>query len=444
MSAEASPDSDATDPTRASWAARFGAAALVLSIFNGTADGAFLGIPIGRIALVAFVVALAMELVRGRRVQVTILGLVLLAQAAWVAISAAASGTLTESLGFFGFVDEILMPAIMFLVAPVAFSSPADRALLIKAITVAMIGVSLITVAQSLGLTALLPGYLSTGVQSGIVQRGTGPSLQVAANGATLAMSAGVAIVLLRNSVGRWRIAAWLGLIGLSVGCFLTLTRSVWLAWIAAIITFAIFDARARKAVLAAAVPLVAAALAAAAFIPALGSAVDERLTTVRSLYDRTNTNAAAVKMLEENAVTGVGWRRFLPEVDNYVRQLDLAPLTSVHIPAHNVLLARGAELGLVGLALFVAALLLGPVRVLVLSAPTGDRQWRAIAAAAFAAWFCVAMSTPMGYTFPNYFLWLSTGLALTAARSTSIGGRSTSGTALPTAFQRRRLPSAG
>ena len=102
---------------------------------------------------------------------------------------------------------------------------------------------------------------------------------------------------------------------------------------------------------------LSAAALALAIlFVPGFQSHAEERQGDQRPIWDRYNSNAAAVRAIKDKPLFGVGWQAWTEKNATYLRQSDDYPLTGTQIEIHNVALSHAAELGLVGLALWAAA----------------------------------------------------------------------------------------
>jgi putative inorganic carbon (HCO3(-)) transporter len=388
-------------------------ATLVLSVFSGH----FGSLPLNRVALLGLLVTAVPRLRAGTfspRAVHALLGL----QVVWVLGSAAWTGTLLEPVGMFAFLDEILVPLVMVVLAPVAFARRSDRLLLLKAMTLLGLYLGAMSTFQALGAVApLFPRYLAEGVAAGEINRAGGPFLQVGGNGAAMAMCIPLALLLCQSAGGGWRVLATVSAAACSWGCLVTLTRSVWLACLAAFFVYFALDPRLRRWLPAFLLGIVGGLGAALAWVPGLYEATVARLSTGRSIDDRTTTNAAAVSMLWEHPLTGVGWARFLANVDDYVRQQDLVPLTNTHIIAHNVVLSRAAELGVVGAVLLLLAVLTGPVRAGLVAPAARDARWQRVLIALFASWLCVAMLTPMGYPFPNYLLWAITGLVLASWR---------------------------
>ena len=104
-------------------------------------------------------------------------------------------------------------------------------------------------------------------------------------------------------------------------------------------------DRRARRLVIPGALALIAIAGIALLSSSSLSDKVDSRLNDAGSVYDRRNTNAAAVRAIEAHPLTGVGWVQFISVSGDYVRQDPDYPVTVTDIEVHNVVLSRTAEL---------------------------------------------------------------------------------------------------
>jgi O-antigen ligase len=338
----------------------------------------------------------------------------MLLQIVWALCSAILVGTIFISASTFALVDELIVPTILLFLAPIAFAAPADQRLLIKAVSSLGVYAGVVSIMQSMGFSgSVFPLHLSSGLLSEEIPRAGGPFLQAGANGAALAMCLPLAFALYRSSHSGWRIFAGISIAASFVGALLTLTRSAWIGALGAAVVYFAYNARLRRLIPVMLGAVATAVVVALVLVPGLFGAVTGRLGTERSLDDRSTTNAAALAMLDQNPIAGVGWGRFLPEVDDYVRQLEDIPLTTTHILAHNVVLSRAAELGAVGALLIVATLLAGPVRASFTRTSMEPGVWQGVLPSAFVGWFTVAMFTPMGYAFPNYLLWILVGIAL-------------------------------
>jgi putative inorganic carbon (hco3(-)) transporter len=88
-----------------------------------------------------------------------------------------------------------------------------------------------------------------------------------------------------------------------------------------------------------------------------------------------------------------------------------------VHIEAHNVFLARAAELGVPGLLLWAVLVLMGPLRLLVARIHSAVGVY-VVAGGSAAAWFVALMAAPLSQRLPNYLVWLLAGVALAQSDS--------------------------
>ena len=335
----------------------------------------------------------------------------LLLQSVWAALSMVWAGTADSQYAIFAWLDQLVVPGIMYLAGVVAFNDEPARRVLLRSVVVVAVYVGGVSVLQFLGVSGpMIPQVLSEDVGSDVLVRAGGPFGQVGANGAALAMSIPFAALVIQQSKGGWRVLGMASLVLSLAGCFLTLTRSVWIAAILSLLFFLAANPSVRRWLMPSIAGLGVAVYTALVLSSALLTAVVERVGTSRSIDDRAITNAAAADMSLTYPLTGVGWGHFLDVVDDWVLQPDADALTNTHIIAHNILLSRAAELGLAGACLLAAAVLLGPVRQAVLLRKRAP-EWTAAVGGAFVGWFVIAMLTPMGYAYANYMLWLMAGV---------------------------------
>ncbi|WP_432547371.1 O-antigen ligase family protein [Kineococcus sp. SYSU DK004] len=402
-------------------------ATIVFNIFSGHWDR--LGVPLGldRIAFAGGVVLLLLDpwAWQQRRLLLRPVHLAVAGLVAVATLSAASVGTLTSSYGLFALLDRIVVPFVVFCVAPVVFSTAARRALLLKTLVLLGLYLGVTAVLETLRLWSLVfPSYIgdsSVGIQFG---RARGPFAASEAMGMACAacfFAAGLAVVRFR---GAWRALSALVVALAGGGVLMSLTRSVWVGLVLGVLVVMVVDRRLRRfipgALLAGAVLVVVLF----ATVPGLRSAVDERAGTTRSVLDRYNTNAAALRIVEHEPLTGVGWMKFLDESPQWVRQADDYPITNVAIEVHNVVLSRAAELGLPGAALFVACVLLGPWRAAVQRRFDDPEllEWRHVSTGMTAVWSVTLMLSPVPYPLPNTLTWLLAGIALTPYLSEGAG----------------------
>jgi O-antigen ligase len=167
-----------------------------------------------------------------------------------------------------------------------------------------------------------------------------------------------------------------------------------------------------RKYLLPGAVLVVLGVLAALALVPGLQAKADARLNDESPVWDRYNTNNAAINMIETRPLFGFGWQTFPTTGPDYMRQADKYPITTHTLEVHNVFLSHAAELGLVGSILWLGALLSAIGGALLRRGPPELHAWRIGLLAIFAAFMSVAMFGPLSYPFPNALLWTWAGIA--------------------------------
>ncbi|MEA2398692.1 MAG: putative inorganic carbon ((-)) transporter, partial [Thermoleophilaceae bacterium] len=159
----------------------------------------------------------------------------------------------------------------------------------------------------------------------------------------------------------------------------------------------------------AAALVLIVGALA---VIPGLSGKVNKRRNdNSETIWARKNSNAAALRMVEARPILGFGWGRFAAASPPYYRQTQDYPMTFLeHL--HNVYLSNAVELGLLGAALWVAALVAAVGGGILRRGPPELRPWKigllAVAIAELVGW----ATAPADYVLPTVLLWLWAGLA--------------------------------
>jgi O-antigen ligase len=390
---------------------------LALSIFSG--DWSYIHIPVPLDRLVLFV-GLAAVLVRplfvadAPRIQIRRIHWVLGAIALYGFGSAAWSGTLTEHTPLFALLDRLgIVPFLLYLVAPAAFPTERQRRTLL---------VTLVVVGAYLGVTAffemigphslVFPSYINdpaVGIHDG---RARGPFLEAGADG--LAMFAGaVACVMIWPTVRRRARAVLVAIIFLCLlGIVLTLTRQVWVGAAVGAVLAMLVSHRLRRWV-----PVVCAAVAlivggALIAVPGLQAKLHGRATTQRSIWDRLNSDEAALRMAESRPLLGYGWGEFTNESSRFYHVAHSYPLTSV-AEVHNVILSNAAELGLLVTVVWLGTLLVVMVAPLRRRGPPELEPWKVGLVAIAVSWFVQANFAPVSYAFDNYLPWLFAAIAL-------------------------------
>lgn len=343
----------------------------------------------------------------------------------WMAIALACVGlsaTWHDTLdgeGVFALLDRFgLIPFLMFACAPVLFGTWGARQFLARAFTVFCLYLSAVSVAQVMGFDPLVwPRYIldpSVGLHP---ERARGPYAEAVANGLMLIFSAALsAVTAVLDRSRRWRVVGILAIPLAAVSVLLTLTRSVWAAALAAAGLSAIFVPALRRWALPLGVLSAGSVLFTYVAVPGFSELATSRGSDQWPLWDRLNTNWAAVRMLLDNPLTGVGWTRSDDVMVEYIRQGSDYPVTtaSARIEIHNVFLSRLAELGLVGATPWAAALGAAIAFPLIRRPETAQLQpWRAALLVTAVAWSVAALFGPVPYPQPNYMLWLLGGVVL-------------------------------
>lgn len=413
------------------WSVLLLVAGLLSSVLSGQSERVGLPISPDRVLIPAGV-GLALLAARhrdGGRLCWRAVHTLMVATVLWVAWSAATAGTLTTGSGAFALLDRIVVPFALFAVAPFVLRTAVDRAVLLKGLVLLGLYLGVTAFLEVIGPSSLvLPRYVmdpSVGILFG---RARGPFVAAEADGMVLAaclFAAALGVVRLR---GLWRAFCVAAVPLTGLGVVLTLTRSVWLGTILGVLAVVLLVPALRRRL-----PLiVAAGVAALAMllfaVPSLSSTITERITTVRSLDDRSNTNTAALKAISEEPLTGIGWMRFLEDGTEWVRQSDEYPVTNVRIEIHNVVLSRAAETGIPGAALWVAVVIAGPVAAATRRRPldgrwpqpggfpdAGDARdlagWHLVLIGTGAVWAVCVMLSPVPYPLPNNLFFLLGGM---------------------------------
>jgi putative inorganic carbon (hco3(-)) transporter len=390
--------------------------ALAASMFSGNWGQLGLPLPVDRLLFALGVAGVLVRMpIQRPRVRLGFVHVAIVAAALFVIVSAYLSGTLRTHEGMFALLDKYgLVPFLSFLLAPVVFDTPSRRAVLVGVLTVCGAYLGITALAEATHARGLVwPSYILDAHVGITADRARGPFAESGAMGLGL-WGCGVAAltyVAVRAQARPWQRTAALIVAGLCVlGLVFTLTRAIWAgAAISALLTLVL--ARDLRPLLLPAIVacslLVAGALVT---VPGLRQQVQKRQEQQSSVWDRYNSNAAALRMLEARPLTGFGWARFKETSTPYYRLAFTYPLTSVG-EVHNVFLSNAAELGVFGTFLWLVALVVAVGVPLVRAPPPGMRPWRNGLLAIAVMWFAVANFAPLANVFPNMLLWTWAGL---------------------------------
>jgi O-antigen ligase len=390
--------------------------AIVLSAFSSHWDDLGSPLPLDRIALGLGIFSVLAREWRHRdgRLQTRPIDWMLILVSLYALVSATIAGTIDEEHARFTLLDRYgLLPFLMFFVAPFAFRTEEDRRILLGVLVGLGAYLGVTAILETTGPKSLIvPSYI-TDPSIGIHQdRARGPFAEAAGNGVTMyfcAVAAAIAFVKWKDR--RWRTVA-AGVVALCLlGVVLSLTRAVWLG--AAVGSpLALLAGRETRRYLVPAI-LVAFVLVIAAFatIPGLQHRVQKRTDSKQPLWDRRNSNAAAVRMVEARPLVGFGWGRFSKDSFEYYKQGPDFPLTGVR-DLHNVFLSNAVELGLIGAGLWALAYLAAIGGAIAKRGPPELRPWK-IGLLACALGLAVAWSTaPSAYVLPTLLLFAWAGIA--------------------------------
>lgn len=391
----------------------------MIAVDTTSGNSKLLGFPLPpqRLLLGAGIALLALDRRPWREIALRLRGfhvaaVAFLAVAVW---SAAVAGTLGTSLGFYALLDRLVVPIAAFMFAPVIFATRRDRLLLLKLLTVMGIYLGITAFLEFFGPHGLVfPRYIvdpSVGIQFG---RARGPFVESEADGLVMTVCAFAGGVLAWQVSQRWRWAAIFSVVVSLLGVLLTLTRSNWIgAGLAVVVTFAAVGPL-RRWLVALLLSAVLGVTALLAFVPSLSRAVTGRTTSQRSVFDRYNTDNAALRIIDQHPLQGIGWERFIAVGSAEVRQAPTYPITNVGIEVHNVILGRAAELGIPAALLFVSVLLLGPARAVFRRTPGEFGAWRVFSVGVVLSWMVCAQLSPLPYSTANLLFWLIPGVTLT------------------------------
>lgn len=398
-------------------------AGIALSIFSGNWD--HLGLPGGvGLAPDRFVLALGIlaALFRspGARDRPPITSRpaywALAAAAAYAIGSAIWAGTLVDEAGGFLLLDRFtIVGFVAFAVAPVAFATAQQRRILLTTLVVVGAYLGLTSLFETVGADALVvPKYILDPNIGFHPDRARGPFIEAEANGLALfacAVAAVIAATLWRRPAARATAVLVAALC--TAGCLFTVSRAIWLGSILGVLIALLAFRELRRFVVPGIV--IGALLVGGSFalIPGLLAKAERREANQLPVWARHNTNTAAVRMIGEKPMLGFGWSRYKPESLPYFWQDPNTPLFGTEAGVHNVVLLNAVELGLVGAALWLFAVLFAIGGAIVSRGPPELRPWR-IGLLAIAIQFAVVLNlTPLVQVLPNVLLFLWAGLVL-------------------------------
>jgi putative inorganic carbon (hco3(-)) transporter len=335
---------------------------LFLQLFSGNWSLMGIPLPLDRLVLAAALIVLVLKgprWVSTRRLVIRPLHVALLTAAAWAIASGIIAGTIFGHLGFYSLLDRFgLVPFAMFTLAPLIFGSDKQRKTLLIGLVAIGFYLGADGVLEGLHVWRLVfPSYIANpnvGIQWG---RARGPMLETTGYGFCILCGMVGAAIALTSWRSQWaRLACYLTIVLGGAALFFTLTRSVWIGGFLGI-TAAMLLARNTRRIIVPVVLVGAVAVAVTlAVSPSIHSEVLGRTESQSPVWDRENTDLAALKIISKYPLTGVGWENFINVSSEYMRQQPDYPITGVGLEVHNVFLSHAAELGLPGLILWLLA----------------------------------------------------------------------------------------
>ena len=301
----------------------------------------------------------------------------------------------------------------MFGIAPLVFGTARQRNILLGVLVTVGAYLGITVWAEGLGIRSLVvPSFINDpniGLHFG---RARGPFVESVADGLSLYMCAVAAAVGLKTWASKSaRVFCGTVMLMCLFGVIFTLTRSVWLGAIFGTLAGLLAWPPARRWVLPTMLVAALGVFAALQLVPGLQDKAKTRTDDRSTAWDRLNTNAAAIRMVEAKPIFGFGWHTFREKGPAYLRQASDRPLSGAGNEVHNVFLSHAAELGLVGSILWLVALLGAAGGSIVRRGPPELGPWRLGLVAIFAAWFVVANLGPLSSPFPNLVLWTWAGV---------------------------------
>lgn len=385
---------------------------LAANIFSSQAFR--LGFPVGpdRLLIGGAVVLFLLDPRRPRIVLDTV-AVMMAAFTSWVLASMVWQGTLADPVSLYAALDRVMVPFLLFAVGAPMFGTPRRRDALLQTLTIVGGLLAVCAVLETWAPGLVRPSFIvdsSIGLGFG---RARGPFLSPEGMGAALAVC-GVAAFAFSVRSARWRGVAQVTGYMCILGVALSMTRAIWIAALAGLVVAVLISPATRRPIRNGVMACVGVGLLLSWLLPDLRERFVARGGQADSVYDRLGSNDAALRILDQMPLTGIGWRQFFPRSTDWVRQSDAYPINNVAIEVHNVVLSRAAELGVPAAIVFCSIIVLGPLSVLRCRAvPQELEVWRAVAVVSMTVWLVAGLFGPMATSFPTYVPWLLAGVAM-------------------------------
>lgn len=402
------------------WLVSVGIAA---TMFSGHWGYMGVPVPVDRIALSAGIFVFAVKRWTGDdgwRIQIRGIHWLLMIVGAYALGSALAVGALSDSAAVSGLTDRLgFVPWLLFTISPLVFLTQRRRNILLATFVVLGAYLSLTSLLIVFGAEQLVvPHYINDpalGIHPG---RARGPFLQATENGLALSACAIMSLVAASTWTPRWtRFSAGAVALVCAATVMFVLERSIWLGGTISILVIFLLFKEVRRLAAIVAIAVGVAVVAVLLLAPGLSESADARRLDQSSIWDRENTNAAALRMIEDRPLFGFGWHQFQAASSPYFQQDALRPLTGTDIVLHNVFLSNAVELGLIGATLWMVALAWTVACVLQTRGPPSHRAWKIGFIALAVEWFVVANFSPLTGPFIYPVLWTLAGIVLSSVQ---------------------------
>jgi len=391
---------------------------LALSMFSGNWSYMHVPGPLDRVVILSGIAAVVIRswvVPDAPPIQVRRLHWLLALLILYAVGSAAWANTLHQHAALFELLDRLgAVPFLLYLVAPAAFATHRQRTILLG---------TLVAVGAYLGVTAIFevvgphqlvfPSYINNPSLGIHADRARGPFLEAGADGLAMFTGLVASAMLLAQTRSRRLRSMLAGVIVLCLlGIVLCLTRQVWAGAAVGSVAALSLSAQLRKylPLLVAGVAILVAA--AVLLIPGLNTKVSGRASAEKPVWDRLNSDSAALRMIESRPLLGFGWGEFPTVSFRYYHVARTYPLSAV-AEVHNVVLSNAAEIGVVGVAMWLSAVAIAMTAPFRRRGPPSLEPWKLGMVAVAIAWFVQANFAPLSYAFDNYVPWLFAGIAL-------------------------------
>jgi hypothetical protein len=250
-----------------------------------------------------------------------------------------------------------MMPLALYLVVRTAKLNSLDLAAITTALGVLAVYLALTGIAEVKQMHAIVfPRYIVESTGTEFFGRGRGPFLNPVSNG--IFQVAGFCCILFwwPKATGRWKVLLLGVAFLIAIGCYATLTRSVWLTLFLVVgIGFWLTTKQHQKGTL-----VIAGTLAALLLLPVLGDKVlafkRDKNVSVEDMSDSAKLRPlflkVATRMFEDRPMLGCGFGQYAREKYPYLQDAYTGqPLSKTKgYLQHNVFLAYLTEMGLIGL----------------------------------------------------------------------------------------------